>query len=249
MAELTRAGRQIRRFVSERGLTVLHGPLAGMVYPRSARGRASFLAAKILGSYELEIHDALVAVIDDPPAQIVDVGAGEGYYAVGLAMRTPPATEIVGFETDASGRRQCEEMAQLNGVADRITLRGSCDPKVLQSTLADGAFLLCDCEGYEFELLRPDLVPQLGGATIVAELHLFVRRDIEEVIQSRFSSTHQIRVMRMQARDRSSWPELSSWNDDEAFLVLSEGAPSPARIPEFERSWAYMTPRVQDSTG
>ncbi len=248
MAELTPAGRQIGIFVARWGLTVLHGPFSGMEYPKRARGHANFLAAKLLGSYELELHEVIEQMITAAPGQIVDVGAAEGYYAVGLAMRTTDQTRVEVFETDASGRRQCAEMAQLNGVADRLSLRGSCDVTRLGAILTERAFVVCDCEGCEFELLRPEAVPQLRTATIVAELHPFVHADIEEVMQRRFSQTHDIRILRVRTRDPSSWSELTGWSDDAAFLILSEGAPSPDLLAEFERLWAYLVPRLTFET-
>lgn len=243
MARLSPVGREIQRFVDEYGVVVLHGPFAGMRYPDSAVGHASFLAAKLLGSYELELHPTVEQAISGGHRQIVDVGAADGYYAVGLAMRAGNGTRVDAFELDAGERRACRAMAQLNGVADRVVVGGHCDTAGLARTLDRGAFVLCDCEGYEFDLLRPDRVPALESSTIVAELHPVAHPRIDQIVTDRFVATHHVRLLRMQPRDPSQWSELDGWAPIATFLVLTEGAPSPEQVAGSERFWAYMTPR------
>lgn len=243
MAQLSPAGKEIRRFVDEYGLVVRYGPFAGMRYPDRADGHASFLAAKLLGSYELELHPALAQAISGSHRQIVEVGSADGYYAVGFALRTGEGTRVEVFEVDASERRTCRAMAQLNGVADRLVVHGHCDTGRLARTLDRGAFVLCDCEGYELELLRPDRVTALESATIVAELHPAAHPRINQIVADRFVATHHIRLLSMQQRDPSQWSELDGWAPMEAFLVLSEGALSPEQVAATGRCWAYMIPR------
>jgi hypothetical protein len=242
MGRLTPAGSAIDRFVGEIGLTVRHGPFAQMRFPARAGGRASFLAAKLLGAYEREIHPALLGAIAARPPLVVDVGAADGYYAVGLALRLDPETPVHAFETDGGSRRLCREMAELNGVADRLHVRGACDPDALAAVLRDRAFVLCDCEGYEVELLDPARVPQLETCTILAELHPLARAGVEATIRDRFARTHRIVVHHPEPRDQADWAELAGRDPDTAFLLLSEGAPSPDRMPEFRRCWALLTP-------
>ncbi len=243
MGRLTPAGSAIDRFVGEIGLTVRHGPFVEMRFPPRADGRASFLAAKLLGAYEREIHPALLGAIAARPPVVVDVGAADGYYAVGLALLLlDPATPVHAFETDGGGRRLCREMAELNGVADRLRLRGACNPAALAAVLCDRAFVLCDCEGYEVELLDPARVPQLETCTILAELHPVARTEVEATMRERFGRTHHIVVVHPEEREPADWEELAGRDARTAFLLLSEGAPAPERAAEFRRCWALMTP-------
>jgi hypothetical protein len=242
MARITPAGGAIHQFVRRIGLEVRHGPFAGLRFPPRADGHASFLAAKLLGAYEREIHAALVEAIAAGPSRVVDVGAAEGYYAVGLAMLVDPRIEVLGFETDAGGRQVCREMAALNGVEGRVRLLGRCDPDALAAELPDEAFVICDCEGYEVELLDPLRVPRLATATILAELHPLARPEVERVMGDRFGATHDIVIVHPERREQSEWDELTGVDPRTAFRLLSEGAPSPERVAEFRRCWAYMTP-------
>ena len=67
---------------------VISGPFAGMQYVNTSVGSA--LEPKILGTYELELHDVFERLLDKDFAAIVNVGAGEGYLAVGQGR---PAVE------------------------------------------------------------------------------------------------------------------------------------------------------------
>lgn len=242
MARLTASGGAIDRFVGEFGLTVRHGPFAGMRFPDAARGHASFLAAKLLGAYERELHPLLLEAVAGGPAAVVDIGSAEGYYVVGLAMRSGPGVEVIGFETDPGGRKVCREMAALNGVAARVRLLSRCDPQALSAVLPERAFVLCDCEGYEVDLLDPRRVPNLATSTILAELHPLVVPEVEARMRERFGTTHDIVVVNPGPRPPSDWDELADVDGQTAFRLLSEGAPSPDRAAAFRRCWAIMTP-------
>ncbi len=100
-------------------------------------------------------------VIAQQPHLVVDIGAAEGYYAVGLARRLPRC-RIVAFDIDPIARKMCRRLAKLNGVRDRVEVRGECDTTYLW-TLPPHSFVLSDCEGAEKTLLDPDRAPALKG--------------------------------------------------------------------------------------
>jgi hypothetical protein len=86
---------------SASGGKVREGPFKGMVYGRKSFG--SCFIAKVLGMYERECRDAVEWACERKPAVIADVGAAEGYYAVGLCLRNPQA-RVVAFEMEAAAR-------------------------------------------------------------------------------------------------------------------------------------------------
>jgi hypothetical protein len=112
------------------------GPFAGMHYVDTSVG--SCFIPKLLGTYERELASKVEWICRHQPELVVDIGAAEGYYAVGSALRVPLA-RVVAFELDERGRTALRCMADLNGVADRLSVRGRCGPADLAAAL-EGSF-------------------------------------------------------------------------------------------------------------
>src|SRR4051812_19305855 len=82
--ETQRLDRIAQTLVKHYGARVLQGPFAGMQYVTESYG--SQLVPKLLGSYENELHDLVEQIVAQRPKIVIDIGAAEGYYAVGLAL-------------------------------------------------------------------------------------------------------------------------------------------------------------------
>lgn len=139
---------------------VMGGPFGGIRYIDRSVGSAYL--PKVLGIYERELNRCIETVCTRRPTLIVDVGAAEGYYAVGLAVRNPEA-QVIAFEMEEAGRRALGEMARLNDVSDRIEVRGRCEPADLQAVLEDSGH--SEAEG---TLAEP--VAQGGGRALAEPL-------------------------------------------------------------------------------
>ena len=154
----------------ERPSEVVQGPFRGMRYISVAY--CSEVLPKLLGTYECELDPAIEAICRAGCDRIVDIGAAEGYYAVGMALRNPEAT-IIGFEMNPTARFYLRRLSRCNGVEDRIQIEGTCDTESLREALEDARLpaVICDCEGAEDGLLRPDRVESLRRALILVETH------------------------------------------------------------------------------
>src|SRR6266536_4427969 len=95
------------------GGKILHGPFAGMRYITDSVGSA--LVPKLLGIYERELNGCIERACARQLPLIVDVGAAEGYYAIGLTRRNPNA-RVIAFEMEEKGRAALRRMADLNGI-------------------------------------------------------------------------------------------------------------------------------------
>src|SRR5262249_46123396 len=72
---------------------VVAGPFAGtklLLSPVSARLLPSYL----LGTAELELHGAIEELVERSYRTVLNLGAADGYYAVGLARRLPSARVV-----------------------------------------------------------------------------------------------------------------------------------------------------------
>ncbi len=218
---------------------VLSGPFAGMRYQRSAL--VSY-CPKALGTYELELTPLIERLCSMPFELIINVGAAEGYYSIGLARRNPQA-KVVTFEADERIRQVLRKMIQLNGMADRIAIKGFCDTDSLRNALSDPGLRLVvmDIEGAESSLLDPVKIPYLSDIYILVEIHDFVSRDLAQTIRTRFQQSHQITEIWSKPRKLSDFPRVPSSKqrflrfDRLLELSLREGRPEPMR-------WLYLEP-------
>jgi len=174
---------------------VLHGPFKGMKYSSMA-SVGSMLYPKLLGSYERELHGVIDNLIANNYNQILDIGCAEGYYAIGLAIKSP-ASKIYAYDTDPVGRELCEKMAELNGVADRVIMGETCTAdELLHFDFTDSALIVCDCEGYEEYLFNQENVKKLKNCDLLIETHDFVNLNISGTLIELFSATHNIQVIK-----------------------------------------------------
>lgn len=219
----------------------MSGPFAGMKYIGYAQG--SVYIPKLLGSYERELNQTVEAMLARCPGLVIDIGAAEGYYAIGVATRSSNC-EIIAFETDPAGQDGLREMALLNHVSDRVSIRGKCDPADLKLAMHGkrNVAITCDVEGYELTLLDPVEIPELREAAILVELHDFVVHDITETIRSRFESTHRIHHIWQEAEPRSPadfpWRNLVTAMLPRYYLNCVVSEMRPTRM-----AWFWMEPR------
>ncbi|MBU4348149.1 hypothetical protein KJ671_01415 [Patescibacteria group bacterium] len=184
---------------------VASGPFSGMKYVSSSTG--SRLLPKILGTYELELHPMVEEICKRSFDVIVDVGAAEGYYAVGMALRNPKA-KVIAFETEISGQNLIKKMADINGVTNRVFARGFCDSKLLSSSIPDDkkCLIIMDIEGGEASLLDNCISPKLNSCHILVEIHECVVSGVGDIIINRFKNTHNIIEIKERARVLKDFP-------------------------------------------
>lgn len=228
---------------------VQRGPFEGMRYPRR-RGDIVHLA-KLLGAYECELHPAIDLLASRAPALVVNVGSGDGYYAVGIARLLPEA-DVLAVDPDPLAHRACAETAELNDVASRIRFASRLDAAALQVALTDAApagkgaqaprraLCVVDCEGYEDELLDPALAPALAHADILVETHDFARAGVNARLTARFAATHRAERIAIAARVASAFPELAGETPATARGLLDEFRHVP-------QSWLVFTARTRPS--
>ena len=219
------------------GGRVAGGPFVGMRCIRSSIG--SEWPPKLLGTYELELAEIIEEVVRRDYDCIVNIGAGEGYYAVGLALRIPQA-QVICFELDPRGRRLIHALAGLNGVLERADVRGRCTIESLRWAIPSSGrtLIVCDAEGDEFTLLRPEMLEKLCRVDVLVELHDFVHEGIGQIMRTIFATSHQIREISSRPRTVANYPETVCITSKYIPLLLSEERP-------VGMAWLWMTARCR----
>lgn len=219
-----------RTFIAQHGQCVLGGPFSGMAYVPQATGSA--LMPKLLGSYEAELHAVIEQILTTEYSVIIDIGCAEGYYANGFAMRLPSA-HIYAFDIDPEAQALCREMSRLNRVEEQVTVLGECRHDNLNALMTTRSLVVCDCEGYEAELLQPDLVPAMAQADILVELHDQLQPGLTSLILDRFQKTHKTQVLTALERHAEDYPQLRFSEPDQRQSAVSEFRPAG-------QQWAFL---------
>ena len=214
--------------------TVVDGPFTGMTVLNKARWGDGDIAAKLLGIYECELFPALEQVIKMQPDLVVNVGCAEGYFGIGMGLRTQSPVVLV--DIDEEVLKNASENATSNHLTNFETSLES-NTESLNEFLKKGKmpFLFMDCEGYEEELLSLDAVPELKNTIIMVESHDCHRAGMLQQLTDRFTETHIVEVISQGAKNPYH-PLIADFDDPQKLLITCEFRPSTM-------SWLFMIPK------
>jgi hypothetical protein len=217
------------------------GPFCGMQYVDQSYWSAYI--PKLLGTYERELSGYIEEAVVLPFQTVIDIGAAEGYYAVGMAMRMRD-TRVIAFEMEPAAQELLGRLAMLNRVSNQVTIEGECTSRILLTTLneAGKTLVICDAEGAEAFLLDPIRIPKLAACHILVELHDHVLSGMSQEIRDRFTETHDITYIPETKRNRSDFPYRNLFT--RLFPTYVDWAVSEIRRCKI--AWYWMSPRMTD---
>jgi hypothetical protein len=224
------------------GGRIQQGPLKGFPVEIEARWGPGDAASKLFGLYEQEVL-AIAEQASSHRSVLVNLGAADGYYGVGL-VATGVYPRSVCYELDDEGRDFLARSAETHGVAERVRILGGAtrdfpvELRKLDIPIRD-VLVLCDVEGAEFEIFDADCLGSLRGAESVIELHEFMVADGPLKMQSLVECAQRhfhVHLFKTGYRDLSGIRELDLLSDSDRWLVCSEGRTKMM-------SWLHLTPR------
>ncbi|MBF0123738.1 MAG: hypothetical protein HQL60_00215 [Magnetococcales bacterium] len=225
-------------YEKESGLVVQTGVFKGLKFHKGFfHGKLQML----FGTYESQLTQWMHDVVKRAYSTIINVGCGEGLYAVGLA-KTIPNSRVFAFDTHEGARANCQWLSDTNGTTDRVTVLGECSPQQLEELLSKqdaDALVLIDCEGCEYELLDPALVPSLANCDILVECHdssFQPPKPIAKTLEERFFSTHSVIRTDSGPRDPCMVPFLDNFPELAWWLSINESR-------DHFQTWFYFTKR------
>jgi hypothetical protein len=194
---------------------------------------------KVFGAYEHELFPWLEEIAATPKsfAQVVNIGAADGFFTVGLA-RLLPTVEVVAYEPNPVKTPVLQEMARLNQVEGQISLRGFCRPDDLKALETGGPVLVVmDVDGGERDLLDPEAVPWLGKAAILVETHDAFVPGVTDLLKKRFAGTHAVVEFTMRGPDYGDIEPLRGLRMFEVDALVGSERPGL-------QSWLWLKPLV-----
>lgn len=221
-----------------KGKAVLHGNFKGLTYP-DYESFGSAIFPKLLGSYESELNVVWGEIISTQYEEIIDIGSAEGYYSVGLAMKT--SNVVVAVDISQKALDMVRKIAQLNNVSDKVKLMKGIDSlQLIEKVSQKKCFILCDAEGFEAEIFNADTVKALSKSHILIEVHDAKVFGVSKYLKSIFEDSHVL--VSIQSTDdiyklnNYSYEELETLSPRAKLRMLSEYR---SNIQE----WYYLKPR------
>ncbi|MDR0352912.1 MAG: 50S ribosomal protein L11 methyltransferase [Opitutaceae bacterium] len=171
---------------------ILSGPFKGMRYITQSNGSVFF--PKLIGCYEENLHPWLNEIKKQKYEVILDIGCAEGYYAAGFAYNNYAQT-VYAYDIDDIARKNAIELIAINGLSDRVFVRGLCTYEEIEKTTKDKkALVFCDIEGAEDLLLNPETIPALKNIDFIIETHDSLSKGVTDRLIERFQLTHRIQI-------------------------------------------------------
>jgi hypothetical protein len=211
------------KLIAKNGEVVRWGPFAGMkLQPEAILASAN--CAALVGTYEMELHPWLQQLVPGKYERLLDIGSAEGYYAVGMALRTGSAVDA--FDAASIARRLCHATAKLNAVSHLVRVHTFCTPQMLLQLAGLRCFIISDCEGFEATLFSENVISALARSDFMIELHdgSAPAGTMRDLLKNRFSTTHDVQVVKFQPRDLADFPDpvLAKMLGNDAIRVVRE---------------------------
>lgn len=220
---------------------VKYGPFKGLKYPELS-GFGSELYPKLLGCYEIELFDWVERIRPNNYNKIVNIGCAEGYYAIGLGLMFENAL-VYAYDLAERARELCTAMGKENNIDNRLNVFSKCTANTLKKLdFGERSLIVCDCEGFEMELFKKEVMDNIKNCDILIELHDFINPDISNKMLPLFEETHNLVIYR-------------SMDDNFKIIQLSEKYKELKQLTHFEKKialgelrpttmeWAFLTPK------
>ena len=177
--------------IKESGSVVTGGPFKNVKLSDSAA--EGCFAPKLLGTYEQPLHKYITKFTKYN--KIINIGAAEGYYAVGLAKLFPEA-HIFAYDSNPEAQKKCREVASLNAVHERITIGSVFSFSELDNFNDNNILIICDIEGEEYNLFKTLNETHLNMFDCLVECHDCFKEGISDKIANILKKTHNIEIIK-----------------------------------------------------
>lgn len=213
------------------------GIFEGMIWPEAVVVGSEF-APKVVGTYEVELQPVLFDLLKKEKfTSFLDIGAAEGYYAVGVCL-VSSILNVVAFEIQTDAHSGLRKLADVNCVANRITLFGEFNLKDLDyDQLGERPLILIDIEGGEANLCNRFSKPPFRNAVIIIEIHDFVAGGTGLSIADCLTSTHSVEKIVYRPKLRGTLRPKAKFSAYEWMRVTDEARPRG-------NYWLVATPKV-----
>lgn len=213
---------------------VKYGPFAGLKLTKNPWWGKSDLGSMCLGLYEQELLNLLYSNKFNGRKTLIDIGAADGYYAIGL-LKSKRVEKAICYELSKIGQDTILSNWKLNGEPGEIEINGDVFDNFTQKNLSldfSDCITIVDIEGAEFLFLNNDILEFMKNSYIIIEIHNWVPDFISkyETFLLHAFKYFNIEILERTERKTFQFEELRSFTDDNRLLVTSEARPCAMRF-------------------
>jgi hypothetical protein len=226
-----RVSREMFEYCNE---TIQYGPFKGLKLTSNTWWGGNDLGSMCFGLYENELLEFLTSDSLNDRDTFVDIGAADGYYAIGL-LKSNRVKKALCFELTSEGRNTINLNWDINNQPGEIEVKGDVftDFKSSINNIdTKKSIVLIDIEGAEFSFLDIEVLRTLKEAVIAIEIHNWIPNFID--VYSKFlryaNEFFDIEILDRKERSTLMFEELRSLTDDNRLLLTSEARPCVMRF-------------------
>ncbi len=221
--------------IENEGSKIFQGPFKGMnFFSNPGDISEGCFVPKIIGSYESELHSFIDDLKINKPNVVINIGAAEGYYSVGLKLMLED-TDVIAYDIDPKSKEKTLELSKLNNV--NISCRDEFFSSELDGLEEKDIFILCDIEGAELNLFNEDEIVKYKNCRLIIETHSTKIGHSKDILPDLFSKTHDIEVIEQIGSDSFEVPKIIS-QSNHLDILLSKWECRTHPTP-----WLALTPK------
>ena len=217
----------LNHLIQIHGYKVAYGNFKGMKLGENSFWSKNDLITHILGVYEYHILRQLVEFSKQDESVFVDIGAADGYFAVGMAYNNF-FKKVYAFEIENIARENLKKNAEINSCSNKIFINKEANFNSLKNIIDTHkkAVILIDIEGGEFELLNREVINLLSKCNLIIELHPTLVSDgivkQKKLIDS-CENFFDISIVKRETYNPNQFNELNQFSDEDRLIALGEG--------------------------
>lgn len=214
--------------------TVKLGPFKGLKLKKNNWWGKSDLGSMCLGLYEKELLDFIFSDATNGRNTFIDVGAADGYYAIGL-LNAKKADRAICFELSEKGQNTIRNNWILNNEPGHLEVYGDVLQSFIKATTNidfSKTFMIVDIEGAEFEFLTSNILNHISKSIVILEVHNWVHDFLHKYSEllKNVEKYFEIEVLDRVERPTTTLNELRALTDDNRLLLTSEARPCLMRF-------------------
>ena len=204
---------------------VQSGIFKNLRYPK-IYSYGSVIFPKLIGIYEKQLHKPINEFKKNSYDTVINIGAAEGYYAVGMALNFPQS-KVVAIDKSIEALNFLKEMSIINHTQDRVKIING-DAKIfLEEIDPNQSYLvICDCEGCEHDIFSKKNIENLKKSDLIIEMHyseeylIFIEE--KNSFLERFKKYHDYEIVKHQNTRLEDLKDLENITIKHAIKITNE---------------------------